>query len=337
MSIPPADLPTDLTHADAHFQPGFSLVSPTDVVVLGAARSGLAAAFFLKDRAYNVFLSDAGVIDEVTCQQLRDREIPFEQQGHTEAFLTQARFMVASPGIPLTAKPYQWAAAAQIPVVSEVELAWQFLQQSSRPPRVVAVTGSNGKSTVVSLLEVVLKQAGFSAAACGNIGLPMIHCVERHEHQPFDFLILEISSFQLETTYSLRPDFAFLLNLYENHLDRHGAMDTYFALKSRLFRRQQAGDLAILSGENPWCQRLGEHLSHTAQGPQVRFFCTGDHVQGEQLYYQEQPLMAVPSLCLQGQHNLENIAAVLLFSAALELPGTLLSEILRRFRACPIV
>ncbi len=299
--------------ADTLFQPRFSLVSPTDVVVLGAARSGLAAAFFLKARGYKVYLSDAGTISEETCQQLRDRDIPFEQAGHTEAFLTQARFMVASPGIPLTAKPYQWAASAHIPVVSEVELAWQFLQQSSQPPRLVAVTGSNGKSTVVSLLEVVLKQAGFAVAACGNIGLPMIHCVERHETQPFDFLVLEVSSFQLETTYSLQPDFALLLNLYENHLDRHGVMSTYFVLKSRLFRHQQPHNTAILSGENVWCQRLGEQLAAKDKGPQVRFFSATDAVRDEQLSYQNQPLMAVSSLCLQGQHNLEEYCRSLAF------------------------
>jgi UDP-N-acetylmuramoylalanine--D-glutamate ligase len=318
-----------------NFQPDFSLVSPTDVVVLGAARSGLAAAFFLKTRGFRVFLSDAGAIPEETCQQLRDREIPFEQQGHTEAFLTQARFMVASPGIPLTAKPYQWAAAAQIPVVSEVELAWQFLQQSATPPRIVAVTGSNGKSTVVSLLEVVLKQVGFAAAACGNIGLPMIHCVELHESQPFDFLVLEISSFQLETTYSLRPDFALLLNLYENHLDRHGEMSTYFALKSRLFRCQQPGDLSILSGDNAWCQRLGETLSEKEKGPRVRFFSLHKSVKDAQIYYQGKPLMDLSLVCLQGQHNLENIAAVLLFAEDLALSAPVLREVLSVFQGMP--
>lgn len=321
--------------ADAIFQPSFSLTSPTDVVVLGAARSGLAAAFFLKDKGYNVWLSDAGAIAAETCQQLREHGIPFEDRGHTEAFLMQAQFMVASPGIPLTAKPYQWAESARIPVVSEVELAWQFLQQSAQPPRLVAVTGSNGKSTVVSLLEVILKQSGFAAAACGNIGLPMIHCVALHESNPFDFLVLEISSFQLETTYSLQPHFALLLNLYENHLDRHGLMSTYFALKSRLFRRQQSTDIAILSGENAWCQELGQHLNQQPEGPHVQFFSIAEQVKDAQLYYQGQPLMPVSNVCLQGQHNLENIAAVLLFSDALELSAALLRDIFATFQGMP--
>lgn len=324
-----------LHEADAIFQPHFSLTLPTDVVVLGAARSGLAAAFFLKAKGYRVFLSDAGTIAEETCQQLQAQGIPFEHEGHTEAFLTRAGFMVASPGIPLTAKPYQWAKSAQIPVVSEVELAWQFLQQSAQPPRLVAVTGSNGKSTVVSLLEVVLKQSGFVAAACGNIGLPIIHCVELHESRPFDFLILEISSFQLETTYSLKPHFALLLNLYENHLDRHGMMSTYFALKSRLFRCQQPGDLAILSGENGWCRELGASLKQKQLGPQVEFFNTATQVKDAHLYYQEQPLIPVSAVCLQGQHNLENIAAVLLFSEHLNLAAPLLREILTTFQGMP--
>lgn len=318
-----------------HFAPDFSLTQPCSVVVLGAARSGLAAALFLHKKGYQVFLSDAGRIDDGTCTQLRAQGIAFEQGGHAEAFERQPTFMVASPGIPLTAKPYQWAQQQHVPVVSEVELAWQFLQTMPTPPRVIAVTGSNGKSTVVSLIDALLRTAGHRVSACGNIGLPLIQCVAEHETQPFDYLVLEISSFQLETTYTLQPAFALLLNLYENHLDRHGNLETYFALKSRLFQCQHAADVAILSQENTWCQRLAQQLRVQTDGPQVLGFSVAHATDGHHLIYQEQALLTLADIRLQGRHNLENIAAVLVLASQLHLSGDAISETLRYFQGMP--
>lgn len=317
------------------FAPDFSLTRPTSVVVLGAARSGLAAALFLHKKGYQVFLSDAGRIDDGTCAQLRAQGIAFEQGGHAEAFGKQPAFVVASPGIPLTAKPYQWAHQNQVPVVSEVELAWQFLQTMDAPPPVVAVTGSNGKSTVVSLMAALLRTAGYRVSACGNIGLPLIQCVAEHEIQPFDYLVLEISSFQLETTDTLQPAFGLLLNLYENHLDRHGDLETYFALKSRLFQCQNARDIAILSQENPWCQRLAQHLNALPEGPRVLDFSVAQVTEGQHLMYQGEALLPLSEIRLQGHHNLENIAAVLTLAEQLKLSGEVIAETLRYFQGMP--
>lgn len=322
-------------HSADDFSPAFSLLKPTSAVVLGAARSGLAAAVFLKKKGYTVALSDAGRIDDGTCAQLRAHGIDFEQGGHSEAFLSRATFLVASPGIPLTAKPYQWAKQNQVPVVSEVELAWQFLQAMQSPPQVIAVTGSNGKSTVVSLADALLRAAGHRVSACGNIGLPLIQCVAEHETHPFDYLVLEISSFQLETTYTLQPAFALLLNLYENHLDRHKGMDTYFALKSRLFQCQSSHDVAILSQSNAWCQQLSKQLREREQGPRVLHFNGEQLTDGKTLFYQGKKLMPLTEVLLQGQHNLENISAVLTLAQELNLSAEAVEHTLKHFQGMP--
>ncbi len=311
------------TSISPDFAPDFELTEPARVVVLGAARSGLAAAEFLQQKNYAVTLSDAGSLSEEARQRLSTASIAFEEQGHTEGFLQEADFLVASPGIPLTAPPFVWAKKHGIAVVSEVELAWQFLQKMSSRPRLIAVTGSNGKSTVVTLLETLFNTAGFKAKACGNIGTPLIQCVEGG----FDTLILEISSFQLETTYTLRPDGAILLNLYENHLDRHGAMDTYFEIKSRLFAHQRDADVAVLSRTNPWCKRLTARLSGRV--------CTFALPFAEMLMYRGKPLMPISDIALKGEHNLENVQAVKTLAAAFDVQEAALKTTLETFRGIP--
>lgn len=311
-----------------HLLPDFT--QPAHVVILGAARSGLAAAHFLKQRGYTVEVSDSGPVSEAVQQELQQAGIPFEAGGHQQQTLQAADWMIASPGIPLTARPYQWAAEAQIPVISEIELACHFLNS-----RLIALTGSNGKSTTVSLITALLQQAGHKAVACGNIGSPMIAQLEAEP----EFLVVEISSFQLETTFSLAPEIAVLLNLYENHLDRHGEMESYFAIKSRLFAQQTSGHHAVLNAENPWCQRL---LNGQPEPLKAQTHAFGLHqraglawVEQQQVYYQGQPLLELSELILPGQHNLENILAALTVAALLGLPQESVAQTLRTFSGMP--
>lgn len=303
------------------------LTQPGRVVVLGAARSGLAAAFYLQRHGFDVTVSDARAIAPATQTELRAAGIGIESGGHQENTLAAAKYLIASPGIPLTAPPYQMAAAHGIPVVSEIEVASRFNQA-----RLIAVTGSNGKSTTVSLLEAMLQQAGYRARAGGNLGTPLFSLIE----QDLDFIVLELSSFQLETTFSLKPEVALLLNLYENHLDRHGDMDHYYAAKKRLFGHQDPHDHAILNLHNVWCQRLARETL-----AQVHFF--GDPPQAEllasvregQLYLANQALMPVGDVALPGHHNLENILAALTAAALLKLPPEALRLTLEQFQGIP--
>ncbi len=287
-----------------------------DVVVLGAARSGVAAARFLQQRGNQVFVSDAGRIAEDIKQELAQCGIAWEEGQHTPERLQQAAAMVVSPGIPLSAPPFALAAEKKIPVISEIELAGQFLKVP-----VLALTGSNGKTTTAILLHALLQAAGFRTGLGGNIGTPLISLVD----QPLDWIVAEISSFQLETTFTFRPRIGLFLNLYPNHLDRHGTMEHYFALKSRLFQAQHQDDLALANRDNLWCQRLPECLERPLQwfahqaDTGVLAWMSGQHFFRQGLAGPE-VVMSVAELPLLGSHNHENYLAMLAVSAYLDVP-----------------
>lgn len=302
------------------------LNQPARVVILGAARTGILTAVFLQKRHFDVFISDSGPISPEFKQDIQALQIPFEEHGHQESTLKEADFMIASPGIPLLAKPYQIADKYKIPVISEIELA-SFFNAS----RIIAVTGSNGKSTTVTLIQQLLDDAGYQASCGGNIGIPMISLLDKK----LDFIVLELSSFQLETTYSLRPEIAILLNVYENHLDRHKDMETYFQAKQRLFQAQEQAEHAILNHANPWCRKVAQQTK-----AQIHWFGHDQKngpasIQAGTLYYQNQPLMPLSELALSGKHNYENILAALTTAAILKLPAETCLRVLRRFGGIP--
>jgi UDP-N-acetylmuramoylalanine--D-glutamate ligase len=301
------------------------------VVVLGAARSGIAAARFLKDKGNAVSLSDSGPISEEIKAELAELEIPWEEGGHTPEWLTQAEAIIASPGIPLTVKPFQWAQAKGIPVLSEIELAGQFLKIP-----VIAVTGSNGKTTTVTLIHALLEEAGLRAGLGGNIGTPLISFVG----QELDWIVAELSSFQLETTYSFKPQIALLLNLYPNHLDRHPSMESYFEIKSRIFQAQDASDWSLSNADNPWCQALSQHTQQPLQwfsrqaGQQVWAW-----IEAGQLWRQmpagPEAAMALQELPLLGSHNQENYLAVLAISARLKISRKAVQSAFKKVTGIP--
>lgn len=302
--------------------PDLDYCQPTTVVVLGAARSGLAAAYFLKRRHFKVSVSDSGPISSEIQQELTAAGIAFEEEGHQEKTLSQASYIIASPGIPTQARPFQIARQYQIPVISDIELACAF-----GTPRLIAVTGSNGKSTTVALLEHLLQGAGYRAKAGGNYGVPIMSLLD----QELDFIVLELSSFQLESTYSLAPEIAVLLNLYENHLDRHGDMPGYFAAKMRIFAKQNQQQDAVLNALSPWCRQAGESLQS-----QIHWFGEDEssEVKLTQTGVQIEAGIEVPfaEIALPGRHNLENVLAVLTVARILGLPADIQADSLRQFK-----
>lgn len=301
------------------------------IVVLGAARSGIAAARFLKKLGNTVLVSDQGIIPESVRQELEALGIAWEDEGHSSKQLNQAEAMIASPGIPLTARPFVLAQAAGIPVISEIELAGQFLKTP-----VIAVTGSNGKTTTVTLLHALLQAAGYQAGLGGNIGTPLISFVD----QPLDWIVAEISSFQLETTYSFRPRIGVLLNLYPNHLDRHGTMEHYFQLKARLFQAQQADDKALSNWDNPWCQDLPEQTKKNfvwfarQAGPDILSWVDQDQLWRRGASGAE-PVIALSDLPLLGSHNHENYLTLLAVSSLLNTPLAALQQAIAKIQGIP--
>ena len=209
------------------------------VAILGYGRTGRAVVAYFHAHSVELFVSDNAVLSVANRQSLSTRGIAYEQGGHTLRVLQETDLIVLSPGIRPDLPILQEARKRSIQVLSELDLA--FLLTSGTP--LIAVTGTNGKSTTVKLIEAILRQRGVDAVAAGNIGLPFITLAD----DPPDAVVLEVSSFQLEQSNIFRPHVACLLNIAPDNLDRHATMDDYIAAKLSIFDRQIASDVAVIS------------------------------------------------------------------------------------------
>ena len=208
-------------------------------LVIGAARSGLAAAKFLAMQGHKVILSDTNESAKAQAEAFlagETIEYVWGTQPQVEETFTA---LVMSPGVPLTIPPVKRAKELHIPVIGEVELAYR---QAKAP--MVAITGTNGKTTTTSLLGEIFRAAGKETAVGGNIGEPLLNCAQSTSED--GIIVAEISSFQLETIQSFRPKAAAILNLTPDHLDRHGDMAAYLAAKAKVFANQLAEDCLVL-------------------------------------------------------------------------------------------
>lgn len=212
------------------------------VIVLGAKQTGIQSALFLKKKGADVFVSELkegkGFVE--ARKQLESAGIECEFGNHTWEEIQGSDLILVSPGIPPTAPIYQKAIRSGIPIWSEIELAFRF-----SPSEIIAVTGSNGKTTVTTLIRDVLRAAGRSAVSCGNIGNSFIAEIERLS--PQTIVVLEVSSFQLTHIDTFKPKVAVVLNLSSNHLDWHGSFDQYIAMKWRVFKNQDEKDYSLIN------------------------------------------------------------------------------------------
>ncbi|MFA5725731.1 MAG: UDP-N-acetylmuramoyl-L-alanine--D-glutamate ligase, partial [Candidatus Omnitrophota bacterium] len=225
------------------------------VLVAGLARSGVASANLLYDLGAQVFITDNQDNAHIrrALSQLKSKDIKVELGKHSRDFVRGKDSVVVSPGIPNNALPVIWAKDENIPVISEIELAWILC-----PAQVIAVTGTNGKTTVTTLIGKVLSAAGKRVFTCGNIGRPF--CAEVGRMQEGDFAVLEISSFQLEYIDTFKPKICVFLNLSRNHLDRYKDMAEYLAAKKRIFQNQDAADYAVLNYDDPAIRSFAKEL-----------------------------------------------------------------------------
>lgn len=232
-------------------------VEGTRVTVAGAARSGLAAAELLARRGARVTLSDSRA-DLPEADRLRRLGIALELGGHTLATFTNADLVVLSPGVPPNKDVVQAARDRGIPVIAEIELASRWLQG-----RVIAITGTKGKSTTTALTGLMLEAAGFKVTVGGNIGDPLSAQVSAST--PDTFHVVETSSFQLEQIDTFHPWIAVMLNLSPDHLDRHPSVESYGAAKARIFENQNAGDFAVINADDPAVLDLARRGRATAR------------------------------------------------------------------------
>ena len=232
-------------------------VEGTRVTVAGAARSGLAAAELLARRGARVTLSDTRA-ELPEADRLRRLGVTLELGGHTRDTFTNTDLVVLSPGVPPEQEAVQAARDRGIPVIAEIELASRWLQG-----RVIAITGTKGKSTTTALTGLMLEAAGFKVTVGGNIGDPLSAQVSGST--PDTFHVVETSSFQLEQIDTFHPWIAVMLNLSPDHLDRHSGVEAYGAAKARIFENQNAGDFAVINADDPAVLELARRGRATAR------------------------------------------------------------------------
>ncbi|MFQ5444829.1 MAG: UDP-N-acetylmuramoyl-L-alanine--D-glutamate ligase, partial [Nitrospinales bacterium] len=222
--------------------------------------------------------------------------------------------IVLSPGVPHTIVPVQRARERGIPVWGEIELAFRFIQDP-----ILAVSGTNGKSTTTALLGEMLSSSGFRVFVGGNIGNPLIDYADRKEKA--DLLVVEVSSFQLDTIESFRPKIGVLLNIEKDHMDRYPDFNAYAESKARMFENRQAGDIAVLNGADPKVRLIGEKLNLTKLFFNHRFqnekgaTLNGKHL-SINLSENLQPVIDFSGIKLIGRHNMENASAACLAACA---------------------
>src|ERR1039457_5169690 len=223
------------------------------VLVVGLGNSGVASALFLKAHGARVTVSDTKSGDELRNEipVLLDHGITVETGGHGERTFRGQDLIVVSPGVPVDAPPLVQARSMGEAVIGEIELAAQFL-----PGPIVAITGANGKTTTTSLAGEIIAAGRFPVLVGGNIGTPAISFVDHAS--PQTWIVLEVSSFQLETIVDFRPRIAVVLNITPDHLDRHKTFANYVSAKARVFENQTAEDFAVLNADDPTTAALAD-------------------------------------------------------------------------------
>ena len=221
-------------------------------LVVGLGKSGVASALFMKAHGARVTVSDTKSGDELRNEipVLLDHGITVETGGHGERTFRGQDLIVVSPGVPVDAPPLVQARSLGETVIGEIELAARFL-----PGPIVAITGSNGKTTTTTLTGEIMTAAGLPTLVGGNIGTPAITLAERAKTDTV--IVLEISSFQLETIQTFRPKIAVVLNVTPDHLDRHRTFEIYTDAKARFFENQQGSDFAVLNADDATCVAMG--------------------------------------------------------------------------------
>ncbi len=287
------------------------------VLVVGLARTGVATALFCAARGANVTATDARPENEIgeAIAPLRTAGIRLELGGHVENTFPEQDLIVPSPGVPADAPLLQAARAKGVTIWSEVELADRFLHG-----RLIGITGSNGKTTTTSLVEHILKTAGFSTILAGNIGTPMIARVEQTSDDTI--AVVELSSFQLELIETFRPNISVFLNLTPDHLDRHHTLEAYGRAKARIFENQTEADSAILNADDPATTPLAPARPHLYWFSRKQRVAQGAFVRGNEIVFRhdgkEEAVLSLKEIPLPGAHNVENTLAAI---AATRLAG----------------
>jgi UDP-N-acetylmuramoylalanine--D-glutamate ligase len=283
-----------------------------NIVVLGAGESGNGAAILARSLGHAVFVSDFGTIKTQYREELQELQISFEENGHDENRILAADLVIKSPGIPEKAPIVKKVRAAGIPLISEIEYAFRYKGES----KILAITGSNGKSTTTSLLFHILQQAGLDVSMVGNIGISFAKQVAL---QPTAWYVIEVSSFQLDDIQSFRPDIAVLLNITPDHLDRYEyQFSNYVRSKFRITENQEESDILVYNQDDP---EITQYLHTQTIKPKLIPITMSEHnltqddgafMKDDEMhlrYQGDQMKLSIHDLTIKGKHNQYNSMA----------------------------
>jgi len=281
------------------------------VLVVGLGKSGLAAALFLRRRGAQVTVSDIRSAEALAhdIPALLEEGINVEAGGHGLLTFRRQDLIVVSPGVPLDTPELVQVRNFGLPIIGELELAARFLKGKT-----LAITGSNGKTTTTTLVGDILKAAGLSTLVAGNIGVPVISLIDESADDTWS--VLEVSSFQLESTKEFHPQIAVILNITPDHLDRHGSFENYALAKERIFAAQNENDFVVLNADN------ARAAAASSRSPAKVYWFSLEHpvsqgawVDGGHILFRmsegapPEPVMPLSDIPLKGEHNVENVLA----------------------------
>ncbi|MES2516922.1 MAG: UDP-N-acetylmuramoyl-L-alanine--D-glutamate ligase [Bacteroidota bacterium] len=303
------------------------------IVILGGGESGVGAALLAKAKGFEVFLSDKGLLSDKYKEILAQNEIPYEEGEHTESQILDADEVIKSPGIPDKVELIKKLHSLRIPVISEIELASRYTKA-----KIVAITGSNGKTTTTLLTYHILKNAGLNVGLAGNVGESFAKQVIA---DTFDYFVLELSSFQLDNCFDFKADIAILLNITPDHLDRYNyEFQNYIESKFRVLQNMNATDNFIYYQESE--ALVGELLKRNDLSVNrlpislVGEIAQGGYLENEVLkvsYKNETFEFPQAELPIKGSHNVINSLAAILVSKSLGLGNEQIAEGLKSFQS----
>ncbi|MDG4655834.1 UDP-N-acetylmuramoyl-L-alanine--D-glutamate ligase [Ectobacillus antri] len=297
-----------------------------NVLVLGIAKSGYAAATLLHKLGAHVTVNDYKPFEEnPMAQELNRLGMEVVCGHHPLSLLDGTDLIVKNPGIPYTNVLLQAALQKDIPIITEVELAYEI----SEAP-FIAITGSNGKTTTTTLIFEMLREGQKKPIIAGNIGT--VACEVTQEAKPDEHVVIELSSFQLMGTRVFRPKIALFLNLFEAHLDYHGTKEEYGRAKANIFKNQNETDYSVINAEDPEVMKLAA----STKGKKIYFSTKqslpdGACIQDGQLIFRGEPIMFIQDIALPGEHNLENILAAVSAAKLAGVSNPAIQQVLKTF------
>jgi len=289
------------------------------IVVLGAGISGVGAAVLAKKKGFEVFVSDKGKITEDNKKVLLNNEIDWEENNHTFDKILNADEVIKSPGIPDSVELIQNLKNAKIPLISEVEFAFRYTKA-----KIAAITGSNGKTTTTLLLGHVLKNAGYDVLVAGNIGVGFALSIAERD---YDYIVLELSSFQLDGIKNFRSDVAILLNITPDHLDRYDyRLENYSASKFKITENQQEQDFLVYNADDEIVKEIKTNAKKLPISLKNEQQEGGFLNKNELIIKLNNNTMTMQELALQGKHNIFNSMAAAMAARVFEVKDSVIRQ-----------